>query len=137
MGVMCPLRPQPHRQAFHFSGISKGWMVKNAKLQRQERVTLSRAQTVPPQAPLNGNVSVSTPIILMLLRVLLPDPCTAPAQPMVTKQRATPAGLSDSDRPEVEVWRPGVLSPGRMLSVAANPFCPLPLPHPQGFLSSS
>lgn len=58
MGVMCP---QPHRQAFHFSGMGRGWMVKNAKLQRQERDILIWAQNVPPQAPLNGNVTVSTP----------------------------------------------------------------------------
>lgn len=72
------------------------------------------------------------PTILMLLRVPLPDPCTVPAQPVVIKQRATPAGLSNSDRAEVEMWRlAGVLSPRRTLSVAADPFCPLPLPIPK------
>lgn len=43
--------------------------------------------------------------------------CLCLAQPAVTKQRVTPAGPSDSERNETEVWRPGVLPPLRMLCV--------------------
>lgn len=50
-----------------------------------------------------------------------PGPCAGLAQSRVTKQRAPPAGLPGSDRAEVEVWRPGVPPPRRMLYVAAGP----------------